>query len=196
MSSFNCCFLTCIRISQEAGQVVWYSHLLKNFPQFVMIHSVKGFSIANEAAIDVFLEFPCFFYDPVDVGNLISDSSAFLNPALTSGSSRFTYYWNLAWRILSITFLACEMRATVRYFEHLFGISLLWDWNENWSFPVLLPLLSFPYFLAYWHLLGNTIQPINSDYCPHSRASCRAPSATWKSQHKSVPGIENWELWQ
>ena len=126
----------------------------------------------------------------------MSDSSAFLNPALTSGSSRFTYYWNLAWRILSITFLACEMRATVRYFEHLFGISLLWDWNENWSFPVLLPLLSFPYFLAYWHLLGNTIQPINSDYCPHSRASCRAPSATWKSQHKSVPGIENWELWQ
>jgi len=61
--------------------VVWYSHLFQNFPQFVVIHSVKDFSIVNEAAIDVFLEFPCFFYDPVDVGNLISDSSAFLNPA-------------------------------------------------------------------------------------------------------------------
>ena len=61
--------------------MVWYSHLFQNFPQFVVIHSVKDFSIVNEAAIDVFLEFPCFFYDPVDVGNLISDSSAFLNPA-------------------------------------------------------------------------------------------------------------------
>ena len=65
----NCCFLTCIQISQEAGQVVWYSHLL-NFPQFVVIHTVKGFGIINKA--DVFLELFCFFYDPTDVGNLIS----------------------------------------------------------------------------------------------------------------------------
>ena len=68
--------LICIQISQEAGQVVWYSHLLKNFLQFVVIHTVKGFSIVNEAEIDVFLEF-CFIYDPTDVGNLISGSSAF-----------------------------------------------------------------------------------------------------------------------
>ena len=76
MSGSNCCFLTCIQISQEAGKVVWYSHLLKNFPQFVVIHIVKGFSVINEAEVDVFLEFFCFFCDPVDVGNLISGSSA------------------------------------------------------------------------------------------------------------------------
>ena len=60
MSSSNCCFLTCIQISQESGQVVWYSHLLKNFPQFIVIHTVKGFGIVNKAEIDVFLELPCF----------------------------------------------------------------------------------------------------------------------------------------
>ena len=77
MSSSNCCFLTCIQISQEAGQVVWYSHLFKNFPQFVVIHTVKGFGIVNKAEVDVFLELSCFFNDPADVGNLISGSSAF-----------------------------------------------------------------------------------------------------------------------
>ena len=76
MSSSNCCFLTCIQISQETGQVVWYSHLFQNFPQFIVIHTVKGFGIVNKAEIDVFLELSCFFDDPVDVGNLISGSSA------------------------------------------------------------------------------------------------------------------------
>ena len=77
MSSSNCCFLTCIQISQEAGQVVWYSHLLKNFPEFIVIHTVKGLGIVNKAEIDVFLERSCFFHDAADVGNLISGSSAF-----------------------------------------------------------------------------------------------------------------------
>ena len=77
MSSSNCCFLTCIQISQEADQVVWSSHLLKNFAQFVVIHTVKGFGIVNKAEIDVFLELSCFFNDPMDTGNLISGSSAF-----------------------------------------------------------------------------------------------------------------------
>ena len=77
MSSSNCCFLTCIQISQEAGQVVWYPHLFKNFPQFIVIHTVKGFGLVNKAEIDVFLELSCFFDDPADVGNLISGSSAF-----------------------------------------------------------------------------------------------------------------------
>ena len=72
MSSSNCCFLTCIQISQEADQVVWHSHLLPNFPQFIVIHTVKGFGIVNKAEIDVFLELSCFFHDPADVGNLIS----------------------------------------------------------------------------------------------------------------------------
>ena len=82
MSHSNCCFLICIQISQEAGQVVWYSHLCKNFPEFVVIHTVKSFGIVNKAEIDVFLELSCFFYDPTDVGNLISDSSAFSKSSL------------------------------------------------------------------------------------------------------------------
>ena len=82
MSSSNYCFLTCIQISQEAGQVVWYSHLFQNVPQFVVIHTVKGFGIVNKAEIDVFLELSCFFHDPADVGNLISDSSAFSKTSL------------------------------------------------------------------------------------------------------------------
>ena len=69
--------MTCIQALQEAGKVVWYSQLLKNFPQFVVIYTVKDFSIVNEAEVDVFLEFSCFFYDAMDVGNLISGSSAF-----------------------------------------------------------------------------------------------------------------------
>ena len=77
MSSSNCCFLTCIQVSQEAGKVVWYSHLFQNFPQFIVINTVKGLGIVNKAEIDVFLELSCFFYDPADVGNLISGSSAF-----------------------------------------------------------------------------------------------------------------------
>ena len=76
-SSSNCCFLTCIQVSQEAGQVVWYSHLFQNFPQFFMIDTVKGFGIVNKAEIHVFLELSCFFEDPADVFNLISGSSAF-----------------------------------------------------------------------------------------------------------------------
>ena len=82
MSSSNCCFLTCIQVSQEAGQVVWYSHLFQNLPQFMVIHTVKGFGIVNKAEIDVFLELFCFFSDPVDVGNLISGSSAFSKTSL------------------------------------------------------------------------------------------------------------------
>jgi len=83
MSSSNCCFLTCILISQAADKVVWYPYLFKNFPQFVVIHiAVKGFSVVNEAEVDVFLEFSCFFCDTTDVGNLISGSSAFSKSSL------------------------------------------------------------------------------------------------------------------
>src|SRR5574340_1552055 len=82
MSSSNCRFLTCIQISQEAGQVVWYSHLFQNFPQFFVIYTVKDFGIVNKAEIDAFLELSSFFNDPVDVGNLISGSSAFSKTSL------------------------------------------------------------------------------------------------------------------
>ena len=78
----NCCFLTHRQVSRETGKMVWYSHLLKNLPQVVMIHTVKGFSVVSEAEVDVFLEFPCFLYDPTSVGSLISGSSAFSKPSL------------------------------------------------------------------------------------------------------------------
>ena len=81
MSSSNCCFLNCIQISQEAGKVVWYFHLFKNFPQFVVIHTVKGFSVVNEAEVGVFLKLSCFC-DPTDVGNLISGSYGFSTSSL------------------------------------------------------------------------------------------------------------------
>ena len=85
----SCCFLTSIQITQEAGQVVWYSHLFQNFPQFIVIHIVKGYGIVNKAEIDVFLELSCFFNDPADVGNLISGSSAFSKFSLNTWKFMF-----------------------------------------------------------------------------------------------------------
>ena len=150
MSSSNCCFLTCIQISQEAGQVDCYSHLLKNFPQFVVIQTVKGFGIVNKAEVDVFLELSCFFNHPTDVGNLISVSSAFSESSLNiwkftvhlllkPGLENFEYYFTSVWD---------EDNCAVVW--AFFGIAFLWDWNENWPVPVLWPLLSFPNLLAYW----------------------------------------------
>ena len=109
MSSSNCFFLTCTQVSQEARQVVWYSHLFQNFPQFLVIHTVKGFGIVNKEEIDVFLELSCFFNDPADVGNLISGSSAFSKTSLTiwkftvhvllkPGLENFEHYFNAARR--------------------------------------------------------------------------------------------------
>ena len=88
--------------------MVWYSHLFQNFPQFIVIHTVKGFDIVNKAEVDVFLELSCFFDDPTDVGNLISGSSAFSKTSLNIWK-----FMVLAWRILSMTLLACEMSAIV-----------------------------------------------------------------------------------
>ena len=105
MSISNYCFLTCILISQQAGQVVWYSHLLKNFPQFVVIHRVKGFSIVKKAEIDVFLELSCFFDDPGDVGNLISGFSAFSTSSLN--------IWNITAHVL--------LKLGLENFEHYFA---------------------------------------------------------------------------
>ena len=150
MSGYNCYFLICLQISLEAGKVVWYSHLFKSFPQFVVIHTVKGFSIVNEAEIDVFLELSCLFYDPTDVGNVNSGSSAFSKTSLN--------IWKFSVHIL--------LKPCLENFEHyfasmwdecncmivwtLFDITFLRDWNENWPFPVLWPMLSFPNLLAYW----------------------------------------------
>ena len=141
MSKSNCCFLTCIQISQEAVQVVWYSHLFQNFPQLVVIHTVKGFGIVNNAEIDVFLEISCLF------GNLISGSSAFSKTSLNiwkfmfhvlkPGLENFEHYFTIMWD-------ECNCAVVWAFF----GIAFLWDWSENWPFPVLWPLLSFPNLLS------------------------------------------------
>ena len=107
MSGSNCCFLTCIQISQEADKVVWYSHLLKNFPQFVVIHTVKGFSIVNETEVDAFLD------DPVDVGNLISGSFAFSKSTLNIWKFSVHVLLKPSLEDFCITLLACAMSAIV-----------------------------------------------------------------------------------
>ena len=82
MSGSNYCFLIYIQASQEEGQVVWYSHLFQNFPQLIVVHTVKGFSIVNKAEVNVFLVFSCIFSDPTDVANLIFGSSGFSKSSL------------------------------------------------------------------------------------------------------------------
>ena len=145
-------------LRRQTGKVVWYSHCFQNFPQFVVIHTVKGLGIVNKAEVDAFLELSWYLYDPTDVSNLISGSSAFLNPTWTSGSSRFMYCWGLIWRILSITCLH------VRWVELGDSLNILWlclslglEWNLAFSSPVA--TLSFPDLLALsqYHLLGFEI---------------------------------------
>ena len=119
--------------------------------QFVLTHTVKGFfGVVNKAGIDVFLELSCFFDDPVDVGNLISGSSAFSKTS-----------WNI-WKFMIHALLKLDLENFEHYFASMwdeyncvvvwafFGIAFLRDWNENWPFPVLWPLLRFSNLLAYW----------------------------------------------
>ena len=113
MSSSNYCFLTGIQICPKAGQVVWYSHLLKNFPQCVAIHTVKGFGLVNKA-VDVFLELSCFINDPVDVGNLISGSFAFSKSILNIWSFMVHVLLKPGMENFELTLLVCEMSAIVR----------------------------------------------------------------------------------
>ena len=135
MSSSNCCFLTCIQISQEADQVVWYSHLLKNFPQLIVIHTVKGFGIAIKQ--NVFLELSCFFDDPKEVGNLISSSSTFSKSSLN------------IWKFTVLIFLKPDLENFEHYFASMWDecncavVSILWhclslglQWKQIFSSPV------------------------------------------------------------
>ena len=153
MSSSNCCFLTCIQVSQAAGQVVWYFHLFQNFPQFIVIHTLKGFGIDNKAEIDVLLELSCFFPDPADFGNLISGSYAFSRTSLNiwkfmvrvllkPGLENFEHYFTSVWD-------ECNCAVVWAFF----GIAFLWDWNENWLFQ------SFGHcwvFQICWHIEWST----------------------------------------
>ena len=135
MFSSNYCFFTCIQISQEAGHVVWYSHLFQNFPEFVVVHTVKAFGIVSKA-VDVFLELSCFFGDPVDVDNLISGYSAFSKSSLN--------IWKLTVNVL--------LKPSLENFEHYFisvwerlcdSLSIFWhclslglEWKLTLSSPV------------------------------------------------------------
>ena len=111
--------------------MVWYSHLFQNFPQFIVIHTVKGFGIVNKAEIDVFLELSCFFDDPADVGNLISGSSAFSKTSLN--------IWNFTVHILlkpglenfKHYFISMRDECSCAVVCVFFGTAFLWDWNEN-----------------------------------------------------------------
>ena len=145
MSSSDCSVLICIQIVQVRWSGIPIS--FKNFPLFVVIHTVKSYGVVNKA-VDVFLELSCFFDDPVHVGNLISCSSAFSKSSLN--------IWNFSVHVL--------LKTGLEDFEHYFAsmwdeyncvvvwtfleIAFLWDWNENWPFPVLWPLLRFPDLLA------------------------------------------------
>ena len=98
--------------------MVWYSHLSKGFPQFVMIHTVKGFNIVNETEIDVFLKLPCFLYNLGNVGNLISSSSSFSKPSLDIWKFLVRMMLKPGCKILSMTVVAWEMSAIVRWLAH------------------------------------------------------------------------------
>ena len=173
MSSSNCCFLTCIQISQEADQVVWYFHLFQNFPHFIVIHTVKGFGIVNKAEIDVFLELSCFFDDPSDVGNLISCSSAFsktslniwkftvhvlLKPGLENFKHYFTSMWDecncaIVWAFFGISFFGIGMKT-----------DLFQSCGHCWVFHI------------FWHIECSTF---TASYFRIWNSSTEIPSYRW-----------------
>ena len=145
ISSWNCFFMSCIQNSQEASQVVWYSHLFQNFPQLIVVHTVKGFGIVNKAGMDGSLGLSCFLMiqQMLAIWSLVP--LPFLNPCLTSGCSQFTYSWSLAWIILSITLLALEMSAKTcpfhyrrleckrRKWKNTWGNRQIWRLSMEWS---------------------------------------------------------------
>ena len=149
--------MTCIQVSQEAGKVVWYSHFLKNFPQFVVIHTVKGFSVVNEVEVGVFVIPLLFLWSNGCWQFDLWIRLPFLNSPYTSGSSQFMYGWSLDWSILSIVLRACEMSAIVEQFEHSLALLFLGGLEWKLNFPVLWLLLSFPNLLAYWVQHFNSI---------------------------------------
>ena len=167
-SSSNCCFLTCIQVSQEACQVVWYSHLFQNFPQFIVIHTVKGFGIINKAEIDVFLELSCFFHDPMDVGNLISGSSAFSKSSLNTWKFKVHVLLKPGWENFEHYFASmwdeCNCEA-VWTFWHCLSLGLEW----KLTFSSLVATAEFSKFagilsaaLSQYHLLEFKIVQLNS----------------------------------
>ena len=164
MSSSNCCFLTCIQISQEAGQVIWYSYLFKNFPQLVVIHTLKGFGIVNKAEVDVFLELSCFF---LMIQRMLAIWSLvplpFLKPVWTSGSlhSRIAEAW-----LVEFWALLCQHVRWVQLCSSLsilcYCLSLGLEWKLTFSSPMTIAKFSkfaglLSATLSQHHLLGFEI---------------------------------------
>ena len=184
MSSSNCCFLTCIQISQEAGQVVWCSHLFKNFPQFIVIHTVISFVVFNKAEVDVFLELSCFFSHPVDVSSLVSGSSAcsksslnickfsihiLLKPFLENFEHYFTSVWDECNCVVVWAFFGFAMKTDVfQSCSHCWVFQICWHiecstftassftiWNSSTGIPSP-PLALFVVMLPKAHLISHS----------------------------------------
>ena len=165
--------------------MVWYSHLFQNFPQFIVIHTVKGFGVVNKAKVDVFLELSCIFDDPADVGNLTSGSSAFSKSNLNIW--KFTVHVLLKPNLENFElYIACvwdEYNYAVVW--TLFGIAFIWDWNENWPFPVLWSLLSFTDLLVYWVQHLKQLHRIHRKYYPKEWNT----NSLIKSKNTGMPSI-------
>ena len=179
MSSSNCCFLNCIQVSQEAGQVVWYFYLFKNFPQFVVIQTVKDFGIVNKAEVDVFQNSFAFFDDPTDVGNLISSSSVFsksslsirkftvhmlLKPGLENFEDYFASVWDecdcaVVWTFFGTAFTSYGYCWVFQIFWHIecstFTALSFRIWNSTTGIPSP-PLALFIVMLPKAHLTSHS----------------------------------------
>ena len=138
------------------SKVVWYSYLLKNFPVCCDPHSQR-LQCSQWSRNRCFSGILLLFLDPTDVGNLISGSSAISKCGLNIWKFRFMYCWSLTWRIIENYFASVSDKCNCAVVWTFFGIAFLWDWNEDWPFPVLWPLLSFPSFLVYWMQHFNSI---------------------------------------
>jgi len=159
MSSSNCCFLTCIQDSQEAAQVVWDSHLFQNFPKFIVTHTVKG--LVHEAEVDAFLEFPCFLYNPANVGNLIPGSSAFSKTSLNiwkftvhvllkPGLENFEHYFTSMWDEWIVQYF--EHSLALPFFEIGMKTDLFQSCGHCWVFQIC------------WHIECNTFTASSSGF--------------------------------
>ena len=180
MSSSNCCFLTCI----WACQVVCYSHLLKNFPQFIVLHTVKGFGIVNKAEIDVFMGLSSFYDDPADVGNLISGFCAFsktslniwkftihvlLKPGLENFEHYFTSMWDESNCVVVCAFFGIGMKTDLfQSYGHCWVFQICWHiecstftassfgvWNSSTGIPSP-PLALLVVMLSKAHLTSHS----------------------------------------
>ena len=172
MPSSNCCFLTCIQISQEIGQVVWYYHLFKNFTQFVVIHTFIDFGIINKAEIDVFLELSCFFDDPVEVGNLFSGSSAFSKSSLNISKFSVEAWLGEFWALLYKHVKWVQLCSSLSIFWHCLSLGL--KWKLTFSSPMATAEFSkfagiLSAVLSQYHLLGFEIAQM--EFC-HLQELC------------------------